>query len=162
MDFTIRIACKEDMPEVHRLIYELAVYENEPDAVEVTPEQLQEDGFGPNPKFTCFVGCQGDEIVGIALIYERYSTWKGRVIHLEDLVVTASARGKGLGGALLTEVIRFARESGIKRVNWEVLDWNTPAKAFYESRGAKIKSEWKVVHLEEQGIVDYLERYAGI
>lgn len=162
MDFTIRQARKEDMPEVHRLIYELAVYENEPDAVEVTPEQLQADGFGPNPKFTCFVGCYGDEIVGIALIYERYSTWKGRVIHLEDLVVTESARGKGLGGALLTEVIRFANESGIKRVNWEVLDWNTPAKTFYESRGAKIKSEWKVVHLEEQGIVDYLGRYAGI
>ncbi|MDA8685711.1 GNAT family N-acetyltransferase [Robiginitalea sp.] len=162
MSFTIRLACKEDMPEVFRLIHELAEYENEPDAVEVTAEQLELDGFGPDPKFQCFVGSKGNEIVGIALIYERYSTWKGRVIHLEDLIVTEAARGQGLGGALLTEVIRFAQESGIKRVNWEVLDWNTPAKAFYESRGAKIKSEWKVVHLEEQGIEDYLKKYAGI
>lgn len=162
MDFTIRLAKKQDMPDVYRLIYELAVYENEPDAVEVSAEQLVEDGFGVLPKFRCFVGCADHEIVGIALFYERYSTWKGRVIHLEDLIVTESARGCGLGGALLTEVIRYAHSAGIKRVNWEVLDWNTPAKEFYESRGAQIKSEWKVVHLDEQGIVDYLNKYAGI
>ncbi|MFM1878015.1 MAG: hypothetical protein RLZZ241_881 [Bacteroidota bacterium] len=162
MNFKIRLAERADMPEVHRLIYELAVYENEPDAVEVTPEKLEEDGFGAVPKFQCFVGCVEEKIVGIGLFYERYSTWKGRVIHLEDLIVTEEARGKGLGGALLTAVIRFAHEAGIKRVNWEVLDWNTPAKAFYESRGAKIKSEWKVVHLEEQGIIDYLLQYEGI
>jgi GNAT superfamily N-acetyltransferase len=162
MDFKIRLANKEDMADVYRLIYELAVYENEPDAVEVSPEQLVADGFSANPKFQCFVGCLGDEIVGIALIYERYSTWKGPVIHLEDLIVTEKARGKGIGGALLTAVIQFAKDSGIKRVNWEVLDWNTSAKEFYESRGAKIKSEWKVVHLDEQGIIDYLNTYAGI
>ena len=162
MNYTIRPAQAEDMADVLRLIQELAVFENEPDAVEVTLEQLQRDGFGPRPRFQCLVGCDRDAIVGMALFYPRYSTWKGLVIHLEDLIVTEAARGTGLGSALLTGVISAAAQQGARRVSWEVLDWNTPAIEFYESRGARIMGEWKVVHLDRKGIAAYLENYARI
>lgn len=162
MRYTIRPAQAEDMADVLRLIRELAVFENEPDAVEVTLEQLREDGFGASPRFRCLVGSDHDAIVGMALFYPRYSTWKGLVIHLEDLIVTEAARGTGLGSALLTEVIRYAARQGARRVSWEVLDWNAPAIEFYEGRGARIMGEWKVVHLDKKGIAAYLKNYAHI
>jgi len=162
MKYTIRPARAEDMADVLRLIQELAVFEKEPDAVEVTLAQLREDGFGSSPRFGCLVGCENDIIAGMALFYPRYSTWKGLVIHLEDLIVTETARGTGLGSALLTEVIRYAAGQGARRVSWEVLDWNTPAIEFYEGRGARIMDEWKVVHLDKKGIAAYLENYARI
>ncbi len=162
MKHTIRPALEEDMADVLRLIQELAVFEKEPDAVEVTLEQLREDGFGDAPKFFCFVGSCNGTIDGMALCYPRYSTWKGSVIHLEDLIVTESARGTGLGSALLTEVIRRAAELGVNRVSWEVLDWNTPAIEFYEGRGARVMREWNVVHLDKKGIASYLKEYARI
>ena len=162
MKYTIRPALEEDMADVLRLIRELAVFEKEPDAVEVSLEQLRQDGFGASPLFHCLVACQQAQIVGMALFYPRYSTWKGRVIHLEDLIVSEASRGTGLGSTLLTEVIRYAAGQGAKRVSWEVLDWNTPAIEFYEGRGAQIMSEWKVVHLDEKGIAAYLDNYARI
>lgn len=162
MIYTIRPAREEDMAEVLRLIHELAVFEKEPEAVEVTVEQLRSDGFGDAPKFFCFVGVYKGAIVGMALGYPRYSTWKGPVIHLEDLIVTEPARGTGLGSGLLTEVIRYAAELGVKRVSWEVLDWNAPAIAFYEGRGARVMREWNVVHLDKKGIASYLKEYARI
>ncbi len=150
------------MKEVFRLIRELAIYEREPDAVEVTEQQLLRDGFGPDPRFRCFVAEGEGRIVGMALIYPRYSTWKGPVIHLEDLIVTEEARGLGVGSALLTEVIRYASEQGVKRVCWEVLDWNEPAIDFYEARGARVLRDWDVVQLDEAGIKAYLKEYASI
>jgi GNAT superfamily N-acetyltransferase len=98
----------------------------------------------------------------MALCYPRYSTWKGLVIHLEDLIVTESARGRGLGGALLTAVIRYARDRGARRASWEVLDWNDPAIDFYEARGARILSDWNLVQLDAGGIEKYLERYEDL
>lgn len=162
MKYSIRPARKEDMEAVLDLIRELAVFEKEPDAVEVTRSQLEEDGFGPQPRFQCFVGCEGDRIRGMALVYPRYSTWKGPAIHLEDLIVTESARGTGLGTALFTEVIRYAADQGVKRVCWEVLDWNEPAISFYESRGARVLRDWDVVQLDEEGIAAYLEHYESV
>lgn len=162
MEYTIRPAREEDMPAVHRLITELAIFEKEPDAVEVTVEKLKEDGFGPEPRFRCFVADSGMGVDGMALVYPRYSTWKGPALHLEDLIVTEPARGSGLGSALLTEVIRHARETGAKRVSWEVLDWNEPAIRFYKSRGARILRDWDVVQLDERGIDHYLQHYAGL
>jgi ribosomal protein S18 acetylase RimI-like enzyme len=98
----------------------------------------------------------------MALCYPRYSTWKGLVIHLEDLIVTEAARGQGLGSALLTAVIRHAKEEGARRVSWEVLDWNDPAIDFYEGRGARVLRDWDVVQLDARGIETYLERYENI
>lgn len=156
MEFHLREALREDMKGVWSLINELAVYEKEPDAVEVSVEDLERDGFGPNPLFRCFVAeTSAAAIVGIALFYPRYSTWKGPVIHLEDLIVTAQARGKGIGNALLSKVVSYAKENGLKRVSWEVLDWNTPAIDFYEAKGANVMRDWNVVQLDQKGIADY-------
>jgi len=156
MKFTIRIATKKDMPEALNLIKELALFEKEPDAVEVTIQDLQNDGFGASPSFTCFVGEINDKIEGIALVYERYSTWKGKVLHLEDLIVNKNMRSSGLGTALLDEVIKFGYNLKMKRISWEVLDWNKHAIEFYEKKGAKVLKDWDVVHLDEQGIKNYI------
>src|SRR5690554_1522484 len=153
----IRKAIRNDMPQVLELIKELAIFENEPKAVEITTEVLEEEGFGENPLFTCFVADVSApldnrdskaEIVGIALIYFRFSTWKGRTLHLEDLIVKEAHRGKGIGDALYKKVMQFAFDRGLKRVAWDVLDWNTGAIRFYERSGATILKEWRVVHMD--------------
>ena len=156
MKFAIREAVANDMPEVLELIKELAVFEKEDNAVEVSAEDLKRDGFGPTKLFHCFVAESEDELVGMALVYPRYSTWKGAVIHLEDLIVTEAMRGSGLGTALLTEVVRYGHALGVKRICWEVLDWNEPAISFYESKGAKVMRDWDVVQLDELGIQNFI------
>jgi len=156
MDFTIRKAVSEDMPQVLDLITELAIFEKEPDAVEVSISDLQNDGFGTQPSFDCFVAEVNQQIEGIALVYSRYSTWKGKVLHLEDLIVSQKMRGSGLGTALLDEVVRYGNQLGVKRISWEVLDWNEPAIAFYQKKGADVKRNWDVVHLNEEGIKNYI------
>ncbi len=150
------------MGAVLELIRELAVFEREPDAVEVSREDLVADGFGQVPRFQCFVGEAHGKVLGMALCYPRYSTWKGLVIHLEDLIVTEEARGRGLGGALLTEVIRYAKERGARRASWEVLDWNEPAIDFYKARGARILEDWNLVQLDARGIDAYLDQYEDL
>jgi ribosomal protein S18 acetylase RimI-like enzyme len=156
MKNSIRLATKDDMKSVHDLIVELAIFEKEPDAVEVTVSNLKEDGYGKQSKFTCFVAENDNEIVGAALVYKRYSTWKGEVLHLEDLIVRESMRGSGLGTELLNEVVKHGNAMGVKRVSWEVIDWNEPAIAFYEKKGANVMRDWDVVHLDENGIKNYL------
>jgi len=156
MNFTIRDATKEDMPQALELIKELAVFEKEENAVEVTVQDLQNDGFGDLPAFTCFVAELNNKVEGIALVYKRYSTWKGPILHLEDLVVSQKMRGLGMGSALLDEVVKFAFRLGAKRINWEVLDWNEKAINLYEKKGAKVLRDWDVVHLNEQGIKNYI------
>lgn len=151
-----RLAKVQDMPRVLELIQELATFEKEPNAVEVTLADLEKDGFGSNPKFTCFVLEVENTIEGIALVYTRYSTWKGQVLHLEDLIVSEKSRGKGLGTLLLDVVIKHAKQLGVKRVCWEVLDWNEAAINFYESKGANVMRDWDVVQLDEKGIENYL------
>ncbi len=145
------------MPRVLELINELAVFEKEPDAVEVTQEMLESDGFGDNPKFTCFVIEIDKRIEGMALVYKRYSTWKGEVLHLEDLIVSQSQRGKNLGTQLLDKVVEYGKSLGVKRISWEVLDWNEPAIKFYENKGANVMRDWDVVQLDEKGIENYLK-----
>ncbi|MDV7137337.1 GNAT family N-acetyltransferase [Maribacter sp. TH_r10] len=158
MGYTIRDAVVGDMSEVHALIKELASFEKEANAVEVTVDDLVRDGFGENVLFHCFVAEEDSRIVGLALIYNRYSTWKGPIIHLEDLVVAETMRGTGLGTALLDAVVSYAAKKGAKRINWEVLDWNEPAIAFYEKKGAKVMRDWDVVQLDEKGIQNYLDK----
>lgn len=153
-----RPATKQDMPRVLELITELAVFEKEPDAVEVTLLDLERDGFGDIPKFKCFVIEVEDNIEGLALVYKRYSTWKGEVLHLEDLIVSETCRGKNLGTQLLDTVVKYGNKLGVKRICWEVLDWNEPAITFYESKGANVMRDWDVVQLDENGIKNYLNQ----
>lgn len=144
------------MPAVLGLIQELAVFEKEPDAVVVTVADLERDGFGENPLFHTFVAEQNDEIIGVALYYYRYSTWKGKTIHLEDLIVKEAHRGTGAGLALYTEIIKQGKNDGVRRLEWNVLDWNEPAIRFYEKSGAKVLEDWRVVQMNEEGINRFL------
>ena len=153
----IRKGTPTDMPAVLSLIKELAVFEKEPDAVVVTEEDLVRDGFSPNPLFHCFVSEVNDRIIGIALYYYRYSTWKGKTIHLEDLIVKEKERGIGAGMALYKEVIKQGKKDGVRRIEWAVLDWNQNAIDFYVKTGAKVLSDWRLVQMDEQGMEAFLK-----
>lgn len=152
----IRKGTPNDMPAVLDLITELAVFEKEPDAVVISTEDLVRDGFSENPLFHTFVAEVNKEIIGVALYYYRFSTWKGKTIHLEDLIVKENNRGTGAGFALYSEIIKQGKKDNVRRIEWNVLDWNTPAIAFYEKSGAKILSDWRVVHMDENGMEIFL------
>ena len=152
----IRKATKNDMPSVLELIQELATFEKEPDAVVVTVDDLVRDGFSENPLFQCFVAEVDNQIIGMALYYYRFSTWKGKTIHLEDLIVKENKRGTGAGFALYKEIIKQGKAENVRRIEWNVLDWNTPAIDFYEKSGAKVLGEWRVVHMDDKGIEQFL------
>ena len=154
----IRKGTPTDMPAVLSLIKELAVYEKEPDAVVVTVEDLVRDGFSPNPLFHCFVAELNDQIIGIALYYYRYSTWKGKTIHLEDLIVKEKMRGSGIGFALYSAIIHQGKKEHVRRVEWNVLDWNTPAIDFYKKSGAKVLNDWCVAQMDEAGIAAFCQK----
>lgn len=158
MTSVIRIAKKEDMPAVLSLIKELAVYEKEPDAVEISTETLEKYGLGSHPLFTCFVAQVEDTIVGIALTYFVFSTWRGRTLHLEDLIVTETMRGKGVGMALYKRVMQYGKAEGVAQIKWMVLNWNTPAINFYESTGAKLHKDWYIVSFNNERLQAFLER----
>ena len=153
-----RLATVDDMPRVLEFIRELAQFEKEEEAVEITLNQLENDGFGMHQMFVCYVVEVDHVIQGMALFYPRYSTWKGKVIHLEDLIVNKTYRGQGLGTLLLDAVVKYANSKGVKRISWEVLDWNTKAIDFYNKKGAKILEDWRVVQLDEKGIQNYIEQ----
>jgi GNAT superfamily N-acetyltransferase len=153
----IRKGQKEDMPAVLSLIQELAAFEKEPDAVVVTVADLERDGFQDNPLFFVFVAELDNEIVGMALYYYRYSTWKGKTIHLEDLIVKEKMRGLGLGYQLYSAVINQGKKDQVRRIEWAVLDWNTPAIDFYVKSGAKVLADWRVAQLDEQVINNFGE-----
>ncbi|OCB76840.1 GNAT family N-acetyltransferase [Flavobacterium crassostreae] len=153
----------KDMKAVLALIQELADFENEPQAVAITEADLIRDGFNEQPLFSVFVAetdslnpLQPHKIVGIALYYYRYSTWKGKTIHLEDLVVNAAMRGKGIGHALYAEVIKQAQKDQVLRVEWNVLDWNKGAIAFYEKTGATVFREWNTVQMDAAAIQQFI------
>ena len=141
---TIRKGQKEDLPRVLELIKELAAYENEPEAVINTVEQMEIDGFGDNPVFGLYVADDDNGyIVGIAIYYYRYSTWRGKRIYLEDIVVTDSQRGKGIGKMLFDAVIEQGKASDCSGMVWQVLNWNEPAINFYEKYyHAHLDDEW--------------------
>ena len=156
MDYTIRKATREDMPQVFELIKELADYENASDQVEITLSDLEEEGFDKG-SFTCFVADVDGKLEGMALTYFRFSTWKGRTVHLEDLIVRKSMRGTGLGGALYKTVVQFGKDNGVRRIEWVVSEGNKNAIQFYENSGADIKRNWYTVHLDESVIENIIE-----
>lgn len=140
--FTIRKGAENDVVGVFALIKELALYEKAPEQVTLTLDELKADGFGPNPIYDLFVAEMGNELVGIALYYEKYSTWTGRCTFLEDIIVTESKRGMGIGHALFQAVIGAAKERNSARIEWQVLDWNEPAINFYKKYDAALDPEW--------------------
>lgn len=148
----IRKGNSEDMEAVLGLIQELADFENESNAVVITVEDLVRDGFSSTPLFHVFVAEVETEIVGIALYYYRYSTWKGKTIHLEDLVVKEKMRSSGVGFALYSEVIKQGKKDKVRRIEWNVLDWNTPAINFYKNSGAKVLDDWRVAQMDQEAI----------
>ena len=138
----VRPGRREDVAQVYALICELAAYERAPHEVTLTAETLAHDGFGSNPVYWLWVAEAQGELVGIALCYLRYSTWKGRMFYLEDLVVKEHLRGKGIGKLLFDEAARYARDNAYAGMVWQVLDWNEPALRFYKKYGAVLDGEW--------------------
>lgn len=141
-DPTIRIAKKDDCPRLLDLVRELALFERAPEEVTVTLEEFEEAGFGNKPVWKAFVAEADGLIVGFGLYYIRYSTWKGCRLYLEDLVVTESWRGKGVGKLLFDRMIEEANEMGFNGMTWQVLDWNEPAIKFYKKYEADISEGW--------------------
>jgi GNAT superfamily N-acetyltransferase len=143
MKIKIRKAVATDCPRMLELVNELAIFEKAPEAVTVTLEHFVEMGFGKNPVWQALVAVDPfEKIIGISLCYMRYSTWKGLILYLEDLIVTESARGKGIGKMLFDSTVEEGRKLGACGIMWQVLEWNEPAINFYKKYGAKISSEW--------------------
>ena len=158
MNFTIRKGEKKDMPSVLELIKELAIFEKEPDAVNISVEDLIENGFKDNPEFNIFVAENEGDILGMALFYNRFSTWDGPSLHLEDLIVSEKHRGKGIGKALYDKVLEYGLKSGKNRIEWVVLDWNKVAIDFYESTGANMLTDWNLCQMDKKSIQKYLKK----
>jgi GNAT superfamily N-acetyltransferase len=152
-DMNLRIAIKEDCPRLLDLVHELALFEKAPEEVTVTLNEFEEAGFGNKPVWKAFVVESGGIIVGFALYYIRYSTWKGCRMYLEDLIVTESWRGKGVGKLLFDRLIQEARELGFNGMTWQVLDWNEPAINFYKKYEAAIDAGWLNASLSKQQIL---------
>ena len=143
MEIFIRKAKKKDLPSILALIKELAAYEKAPDEVKVTLKELERDGFGKEKTYDCFVAeSEKNKIVGIALYYTKYSTWKGRCIYLDDIIVTEKMRGHGIGKLLFEKVILESKKMKVRKLEWQVLDWNKPAINFYKKYSTVFDSEW--------------------
>tara|TARA_B100001559_G_C16120910_1_gene448431 strand:- start:78 stop:563 length:486 start_codon:yes stop_codon:yes gene_type:complete len=158
MYVVIRLAEIKDSEQILNLIKELADFENELEKVELNLSDIKKHGFGKNSVFKCFVAEYMNSIVGIALFYPRYSTWKGPTFHLEDLIVTKTMKGKGIGTKLLNAFVNYAKNAGVKRVEWEVLDWNKKAIDFYNKNGALIFNDWKIVKMSEKSMINFLDK----
>ncbi len=142
MDFNTRVATKEDLPEVLALVKELADYENAPEEVTITLQELENDGFGEHPLYWIILAENENGIIGMSFYYIRYSTWKGKCLYLEDLIVKEAFRGQKVGKVLFEETIRAAKKMNAKLMNWQVLDWNEPALNFYKKFNTEMDGEW--------------------
>ncbi|MDC3352272.1 GNAT family N-acetyltransferase [Crocinitomicaceae bacterium] len=142
MEITVREAVPSDMEAVWNLIRELAIYEKAEHEFINTVDQLTKDGFGPNEVFDCIVAEVGSQVIGFALYYTSYSTWKGKCLYLEDFLVTEAWRGKGIGKLLFDRVFQEAKDRNVGRFEWQVLDWNEPAINFYKKYDAILDEEW--------------------
>ena len=157
MNALIRKAEKKDSLSILNLIKELALFEKERESVKLKLSDIENDGFGTKPLFECIVAEINKRIIGMAIYYPRYSTWNGPTIHLEDLIVSEQYKGKGIGTQLYSNFIKMALNSGVKRVEWNVLDWNSPAINFYKKSGAKVLDDWRSVQMHRSEMKKYLK-----
>lgn len=141
-DLTIRNAKIEDVSTIYSLIKALAKFEKEEFAVQISEEELAEDGFGENPSYSCIVAELEGKVVGFALYFIRYSTWYGKTIYLEDFLVDEQYRSKGIGKLLFEEMISIAQKLNVRQMSWQVLDWNEGAIRFYKKYEAEFAAEW--------------------
>jgi GNAT superfamily N-acetyltransferase len=155
MNIQIRKGEKKDLCDVLRLVHELADFEKAPDAVTNTVKDMEQDGFGEHPVFSFHIAEADGMIVGVALYFVKYSTWKGKGLYLDDLFVSEKYRGKGIGKKLFDAFMQEAKSIGAKQVHWQVLDWNTPAIDFYKKLGSTIEAEWWDCKLGELEIMNY-------
>ena len=142
MNTTIRKGVKGDLPDVLRLIKELAEYENAIDCVTITLGDLENDGFGDHPWYWFLIAENNNKIIGLSFYFIRYSTWSGKFLFLEDFIISKDYRQKGIGSLLFEETIQICKTENLNGMTWQVLDWNTPAIQFYEKYNASISSEW--------------------
>lgn len=152
MELNIRRGEKKDLSEVLNLIRELALFEKAPEQVTTTVKEMESDGFGENPAYQLLVAENDKNIVAIAIYFIKYSTWKGKGVYLDDLIVTEKHRGKGIGKKLFERVVEEAFKINAKQMHWQVLDWNEPAINFYKSYNASIEGEWLDCKLDENQI----------
>lgn len=141
-DISIRKGIETDLEQVLGLVKELAIYEKAPNEVEVTVQEMQNWGFGKDKLFEFFVAEHNATIVGIALYYYKYSTWKGKCLFLEDIIITEKYRRYGLGSKLFEEIVGVAKKQQVRRMEWQVLEWNQPAIDFYQKYNANLDAEW--------------------
>jgi GNAT superfamily N-acetyltransferase len=151
----LRTAKKEDCPRLMELVNELALFEKAPQEVTVSINEFEDAGFGNNPVWKAFIAEDDDVIVGFALYYVRYSTWKGYRLYLEDLLVTESYRGRGIGKLLFDRIIKETQELGYSGMVWQVLDWNEPAIKFYNKYGSTIEAGWMNASLSKEQLLNY-------
>ncbi|MBL0310877.1 MAG: GNAT family N-acetyltransferase [Bacteroidetes bacterium] len=160
MSFVIRQGIERDVPGILALIKELATFEHAPDAVKNTEKMLAEDGFGTNSIYKVIIAedLKSNAVIGMALYYMAYSTWKGRIYYLDDLIVTESSRGYGVGRQLMDAFLKEARQAKVNQVRWQVLDWNIPAIEFYKKMRVELDSEWINCKMTHEQITRYLEK----
>jgi GNAT superfamily N-acetyltransferase len=152
MNVIIRKGQKEDVPAVHQLVMELATFEKAPGQVTNTVEKMTEDGFGQSPVYGLLVAEIENKIIGMAIYFIKYSTWRGKGLFLEDLVVTESHRKSGIGKKLFDAILAEAKKMNAKTMHWQVLDWNTPAIEFYKKYDCTFEGEWIDCKLDEKQI----------
>ncbi len=155
MSYNIRKGKKKDVTAVYQLVKELAEFEKAPGEVSNTAEKMLQDAFGPEQVIDFLVAEVENEIVGTAIFFTSYSTWKGKCLYLEDLIVTKAHRGRGIGKSLFEAIAREAAISGAQRMAWQVLDWNQPAIDFYQQMGAELAPEWVNCRLNAQQLQAY-------
>jgi GNAT superfamily N-acetyltransferase len=155
MEVLVRKGRKDDIPGVLRLIKELATYEKAPLEVTNTEADMERDGFGTNPVFRLLVAESENLIIGIAIYFVKYSTWKGKGVYLDDIVVSERFRGRNVGWKLFNAVIEDCNSIGAKQLHWQVLDWNEPAIKFYKKYDASFDLEWVNCKLTEQQLRNY-------
>jgi GNAT superfamily N-acetyltransferase len=155
MNISLRVAKKEDCPRLIELVNELAVFEKAPEEVTVSLQEFEDAGFGNKPVWKAFVAIDNDVIIGFALYYVRFSTWKGRRVYLEDFIVTEEYRGKGIGRLLFEQIIKETKELGYSGMVWQVLDWNEPAIKFYNKYEASIEEGWLNASLSKEQAARY-------
>ncbi|MBC7390481.1 MAG: GNAT family N-acetyltransferase [Opitutaceae bacterium] len=142
MEIKIRKALASDIPTIMKLVHELAEFEKQPDEVKNTEEQMLLEGFGPNPAFYALLAEANGKVCGMSVYFYSYSTWKGKSIYIDDVIVNESYRGKGIGRKLMEATIMVAKEEGVGKLHWQVLDWNEPAIKFYNKYNPSFDPEW--------------------